>query len=173
MGIKVMYRFLAMTFFLLIEFVWCFFGLFSAAFVQITLKQFGSLVVFFSAAAADATSFIRVVSHVPCFDFRANIFLFGGVVQGLTKLLADNAPGAMKEQKFESYFGRRIAIDASMSIYQFLIVVGRTGNEMLTNEAGEVTRSVPILDMVSGLPAQNAAVACGCWKLIVQGELTL
>jgi hypothetical protein len=46
---------------------------------------------------------------------------FGGVVQGLTKLLADNAPGAMKEQKFESYFGRRIAIDASMSIYQFLV----------------------------------------------------
>ncbi|KAG0575487.1 hypothetical protein KC19_5G007200 [Ceratodon purpureus] len=60
-------------------------------------------------------------------------------IKGLTKLLADNAPGAMKEQKFESYFGRKIAIDASMSIYQFLIVVGRTGSEMLTNEAGEVT----------------------------------
>ncbi|KAK9055928.1 hypothetical protein SSX86_027015 [Deinandra increscens subsp. villosa] len=45
----------------------------------------------------------------------------------------------MKEQKFESYFGRKIAIDASMSIYQFLIVVGRSGTEMLTNEAGEVT----------------------------------
>lgn len=27
----------------------------------------------------------------------------------------------MKEQKFESYFGRKIAIDASMSIYQFLV----------------------------------------------------
>lgn len=27
----------------------------------------------------------------------------------------------MREQKFESYFGRRIAIDASMSIYQFLV----------------------------------------------------
>lgn len=60
-------------------------------------------------------------------------------IKGLTKLLADNAPNAMKEQKFESYFGRKIAIDASMSIYQFLIVVGRTGSEMLTNEAGEVT----------------------------------
>lgn len=78
----------------------------------------------------------------------------------------------MKEQKFEAYFGRKIAIDASMSIYQFLvcttfsiffpffffirlksssgyliflhelmqIVVGRSGTEMLTNEAGEVTR---------------------------------
>ncbi|KAG8369006.1 hypothetical protein BUALT_Bualt15G0105300 [Buddleja alternifolia] len=60
-------------------------------------------------------------------------------IKGLTKLLADNAPKAMKEQKFESYFGRKIAVDASMSIYQFLIVVGRTGTEMLTNEAGEVT----------------------------------
>ncbi|KAI4342892.1 hypothetical protein MLD38_027457 [Melastoma candidum] len=60
-------------------------------------------------------------------------------IKGLTKLLADNAPKSMKEQKFESYFGRKIAIDASMSIYQFLIVVGRVGTEMLTNEAGEVT----------------------------------
>lgn len=60
-------------------------------------------------------------------------------IKGLTKLLADNAPNAMKEQKFESYFGRKIAIDASMSIYQFLIVVGRTGTETLTNEAGEAT----------------------------------
>ncbi|KAK9669955.1 hypothetical protein RND81_13G166400 [Saponaria officinalis] len=89
-------------------------------------------------------------------------------VKGLTKLLADNAPKCMKEQKFESYFGRKIAIDASMSIYQFLIrfllilfhvfvtrlllqflsfvyvsileiVVERTGIEMLTNEATEVT----------------------------------
>lgn len=60
-------------------------------------------------------------------------------IKGLTKLLADNAPKAMKEQKFESYFGRKVAIDASMSIYQFLIVVGRSGTEMLTNEAGEVT----------------------------------
>ncbi|KZV48160.1 flap endonuclease 1 [Dorcoceras hygrometricum] len=60
-------------------------------------------------------------------------------IKGLTKLLADNAPKALKEQKFESYFGRKIAIDASMSIYQFLIVVGRTGTDMLTNEAGEVT----------------------------------
>ncbi|KAF5946852.1 hypothetical protein HYC85_017080 [Camellia sinensis] len=60
-------------------------------------------------------------------------------IKGLTKLLADNAPKSMKEQKFESYFGRKVAIDASMSIYQFLIVVGRIGTETLTNEAGEVT----------------------------------
>ncbi|KAM0843553.1 hypothetical protein ACQ4PT_057595 [Festuca glaucescens] len=63
-------------------------------------------------------------------------------VKGLTKLLADHAPKAMREQKFESYFGRRIAVDASMVIYGFLIVVGRTGAEMLTNEAGDITSHV-------------------------------
>ncbi|MFQ6650598.1 hypothetical protein Gotur_022155, partial [Gossypium turneri] len=30
-------------------------------------------------------------------------------IKGLTKLLADNVPKAMKEQKLESYFGRKIA----------------------------------------------------------------
>ncbi|KAJ4813857.1 Flap endonuclease 1 [Rhynchospora pubera] len=60
-------------------------------------------------------------------------------IKGLTKLLADNAPKSMKETKFDSYFGRKIAIDASMSIYQFLIVVGRTGMDTLTNDAGDVT----------------------------------
>mmetsp|Transcript_8460 Transcript_8460/g.25346 ORF Transcript_8460/g.25346 Transcript_8460/m.25346 type:complete len:388 (+) Transcript_8460:369-1532(+) len=60
-------------------------------------------------------------------------------IKGLAKLLADSAPGCFKEQKFEDYFGRKIAIDASMHIYQFLVVVGRTGDQMLTNEAGDVT----------------------------------
>ena len=41
--------------------------------------------------------------------------------QGLTKLLADHAPGCIKEQKFENYFGRKIAVDASMHIYAFLV----------------------------------------------------
>ncbi|KAB2010235.1 hypothetical protein ERO13_D10G199250v2 [Gossypium hirsutum] len=31
-------------------------------------------------------------------------------IKGLMKLLADNAPKAMKEQKLESYFGRKIAM---------------------------------------------------------------
>ncbi|KAF7851611.1 hypothetical protein BT93_L3494 [Corymbia citriodora subsp. variegata] len=40
------------------------------------------------------------------------------------------------EQKLASYFGRRIVVDASMSIYRFLV---KKGTRMLTNEAGEVT----------------------------------
>jgi len=60
-------------------------------------------------------------------------------IQGLTKLLGDNAPRCIKEQDFKNYFGRKIAVDASMHIYQFLAVVGRQGDQLLSNEAGEVT----------------------------------
>eukprot|EP01023_Acetabularia_acetabulum_P056687 TRINITY_DN6582_c0_g1_i2.p1 TRINITY_DN6582_c0_g1~~TRINITY_DN6582_c0_g1_i2.p1 ORF type:complete len:381 (+),score=70.22 TRINITY_DN6582_c0_g1_i2:131-1273(+) len=60
-------------------------------------------------------------------------------IHGLTKLLGDKAESCMRETKFETYFGRKIAVDASMHIYQFLIVVGRTGDQTLTSETGEVT----------------------------------
>lgn len=42
-------------------------------------------------------------------------------LQGLSKLLGDHAPSCMKEHKFDAYFGRKIAIDASMHIYQFMV----------------------------------------------------
>ena len=60
-------------------------------------------------------------------------------VQDLSKLISDEAPGAVKEQKYDSYFGRKIAVDASMFIYSFLAVVGRQGQDTLTTETGEVT----------------------------------
>mmetsp|Transcript_13396 Transcript_13396/g.26698 ORF Transcript_13396/g.26698 Transcript_13396/m.26698 type:complete len:385 (-) Transcript_13396:204-1358(-) len=63
-------------------------------------------------------------------------------IQGLTKLIQDHAPDALKEQKFENYFGRKIAVDASMHIYSFLVAVGRTGDQLLTNETGDVTSHI-------------------------------
>ncbi|XP_074645661.1 flap endonuclease 1-like isoform X1 [Tubulanus polymorphus] len=59
-------------------------------------------------------------------------------IQGLAKLLADVAPSSMKENEIKNYFGRKVAIDASMSIYQFLIAVRQEGN-VLMNEEGETT----------------------------------
>merc|ERR1712179_126585 len=44
----------------------------------------------------------------------------------------------MKENEIKNYFGRKVAIDASMCIYQFLIAARQDGN-VLTNEAGETT----------------------------------
>ena len=59
-------------------------------------------------------------------------------IKGLSKLLGDEAPRCIKEQAIDSLFGRKIAIDASMAIYQFLIAV-RQGADQLTNSAGETT----------------------------------
>jgi len=67
--------------------------------------------------------------------------LISDCIQGLTKLISEKAPGAIREGEMKNYFGRKIAVDASMSIYQFLIAMkGAMGGEgELTNEEGEVT----------------------------------
>lgn len=59
-------------------------------------------------------------------------------IHGLAKVIADYAPNAIKESEIKNYFGRKIAIDASMCIYQFLIAVRQEGNN-LANEDGETT----------------------------------
>jgi len=63
-------------------------------------------------------------------------------ILGLSKLVADEASSAIKENEIKNYFGRKVAVDASMSLYQFLIAVrqeGGAGGQQLTNEAGETT----------------------------------
>jgi len=59
-------------------------------------------------------------------------------IHGLMKLIGDYVPLALKETALKNLFGRKVAIDASMSIYQFLIAV-RNDAGTLTNEAGETT----------------------------------
>lgn len=64
-------------------------------------------------------------------------------IQGLTKLIGDHAPAAIKESEIKNFFGRKIAIDASMSLYQFLIAVMRPESTAgLVDETGETTRYV-------------------------------
>eukprot|EP00730_Choanoeca_flexa_P003692 TRINITY_DN11476_c1_g2_i4.p1 TRINITY_DN11476_c1_g2~~TRINITY_DN11476_c1_g2_i4.p1 ORF type:complete len:380 (+),score=113.70 TRINITY_DN11476_c1_g2_i4:44-1183(+) len=59
-------------------------------------------------------------------------------IHDLSKVIADKAPEAVKENEMKNLFGRKVAIDASMSIYQFLIAVRSEGSN-LTNEDGETT----------------------------------
>ena len=60
-------------------------------------------------------------------------------ILGLAKLVADCCPEAIKELEMGSYFGRKIAVDASMAIYQFLIAIRLNNSLNLTNEEGEST----------------------------------
>jgi hypothetical protein len=84
-------------------------------------------------------------------------------IKGLTKLLGEHAPECMKEKEMKAvkrsfpfahkkctaerhslwldsqFFGRKIAIDASMSLYQFMIAVRYDGAHTLTDADGETT----------------------------------
>ncbi|KZC08018.1 Flap endonuclease 1 [Dufourea novaeangliae] len=62
-------------------------------------------------------------------------------ILGLAKLVADVTPGAIKERELKHYFGRKVAVDASMCLYQFLIAV-RSEGAQLTTVDGETTRHI-------------------------------
>ncbi|KAL7565558.1 hypothetical protein ACA910_003830 [Epithemia clementina (nom. ined.)] len=67
-------------------------------------------------------------------------------IKGLAKLLSDEAPDSIRDVELKSLQGRKIAIDASMAIYQFLIAVRSGGGNqaavMLTNADGETTSHI-------------------------------
>src|ERR1700712_1715985 len=52
-------------------------------------------------------------------------------IHGLSKVIGDNANEAIKEDDIKNYFGRKVAIDASMSIYQFMIAVRQQDGQLL------------------------------------------
>lgn len=60
-------------------------------------------------------------------------------IKGLNGVIADHAPNAIKALDIKSFFGRKVAIDASMSLYQFLIAVRQQDGQQLQNETGETT----------------------------------
>ncbi|CAI8023854.1 Flap endonuclease 1 [Geodia barretti] len=59
-------------------------------------------------------------------------------IQGLMKLIGDYSPSSVKDNGIKTYFGRKVAVDASMCLYQFLIAV-RTSDGVLTSSDGEET----------------------------------
>jgi flap endonuclease-1 len=44
-------------------------------------------------------------------------------IKSLMKLIQDYAPGCVKLSEMKAYFNRTVAIDASTSLYQFLVAV--------------------------------------------------
>ncbi|KAL8873447.1 MAG: hypothetical protein Q9174_001095 [Haloplaca sp. 1 TL-2023] len=59
-------------------------------------------------------------------------------IKQLASIINDNAPDAVKTGEIKNHFGRKVAIDASMSIYSFLVAV-RSDGQQLMNESGETT----------------------------------
>lgn len=60
-------------------------------------------------------------------------------VKGLNQLIKEHSPNSIKEFQLKNLFGRKVAIDASMCLYQFLIAVRQSDGQQLTNLEGETT----------------------------------
>ncbi|PAV78952.1 hypothetical protein WR25_06796 [Diploscapter pachys] len=60
-------------------------------------------------------------------------------IKGLSQVIADHAPAAIKTIKYEENFGRKVAVDASMCLYQFLIAGRQQDGTQLQSESGDVT----------------------------------
>lgn len=71
-------------------------------------------------------------------------------IKGLSKFIKSVAPNAYKEHKINNYHGysylfkniyvgRKIAIDISMCLYQFMVAIRANGDNLKDNE-GQVTR---------------------------------
>lgn len=64
-------------------------------------------------------------------------------IHELMKVIGDEAPDAVKEEAMKNLFGRRVAVDASMSLYQFLISIRQgDGSVSLTDSSGEATSHI-------------------------------
>ncbi|BCR91636.1 multifunctional nuclease RAD27 [Aspergillus chevalieri] len=59
-------------------------------------------------------------------------------IKQLYQVIAENAPDAIKTGDIKQHFGRKVAIDASMSIYSFMIAV-RSEGQQLMSDTGETT----------------------------------
>ncbi|XP_053993724.1 flap endonuclease 1-like isoform X2 [Hylaeus volcanicus] len=64
-------------------------------------------------------------------------------IQGLGRFLSEMAPECIRQQDVKSFLGQIIVIDASMSLYQFMIAIrDAEGFGSLTNELGEETSHI-------------------------------
>ncbi|KAL6947134.1 Elongation of fatty acids protein 2 [Hanseniaspora vineae] len=60
-------------------------------------------------------------------------------IKGLNAIISENVPHAIRKSDIKNFFGRKVAIDASMSLYQFLIAVRQQDGMNLSNAEGETT----------------------------------
>jgi hypothetical protein len=69
-------------------------------------------------------------------------------IHGLGPLLAKEAPTSAQERTLQDFQGKKLAIDASMAMYQFLIAVRVAGRDgvahTLTSDAGDDTSHLQV-----------------------------
>lgn len=60
-------------------------------------------------------------------------------IKQLMRLIQDKASGAVRETELKNLFGRKVAMDASMALYSFMVAIRPDANFTLADESGEAT----------------------------------
>lgn len=67
-------------------------------------------------------------------------------IKNLFKIISDNAPSSITEKKLKDYKGKIIVLDASMIIYQFVIAIRNTGNDLENSEGKMTTHIIGVIN---------------------------
>ena len=67
-------------------------------------------------------------------------------IKNLFKIISENASDAITEKKLKDYKGTTIVLDASMIIYQFVIAVRNTGNDLENSEGKMTTHIIGVIN---------------------------
>ena len=67
-------------------------------------------------------------------------------IKNLFKIISENAFDAITEKKLKDYRGKTIVLDASMIIYQFVIAIRNTGNDLENSEGKMTTHIIGVIN---------------------------
>lgn len=83
-------------------------------------------------------------------------------IKNLMKLIQASAPAAVKEITLKELLGRKVAIDASMAIYSFLV---SAWSQVADSTAGALARDLP---QPLGAPRKVGARGCGALRKLAR-----
>lgn len=86
----------------------------------------------------------------------------GSPAAGLMKLINDYAPKAVKEQEIDNYFARKVAIDASMSLYQFLVTRHKQTHAADSSKQTEAENARKRMTVRERQPSEEHRISPGC-----------
>ncbi|KAJ1806222.1 Elongation of fatty acids protein 2 [Coemansia sp. RSA 2599] len=66
-------------------------------------------------------------------------------IKGLKQVIADKAPAALRTVEMKHLVGRKVAIDASTSLYQFLVAVRSDGQNLTTSDGSTTSHLIGLL----------------------------
>ena len=88
-------------------------------------------------------------------------------IKGLTKLIRDNCPGAIKETSLKGYTGMKVCIDASNALYQFMVAIRSMGQGGLASAQVNTKRPMLLTDPINCTRFSGMPIFSSCRRIFL------